>query len=98
MPGGSATIAARRAERAQVEDELETLDRGARAFIVAPAAIVVALILGAGTVGGVIFFVVAGIMLTTAAIGFCPAYTLVGISTESRGLHRVGHGIRHGHV
>jgi hypothetical protein len=35
------------------------LDRGLRAFVVAPAAIVVALILGAGTVGGIILFVVA---------------------------------------
>jgi hypothetical protein len=75
-----------------------TLDRSLRAFVVAPVAIVVALILGAGTLGGVILFVVAGIMLATAVTAFCPTYTVLGISTEPRGLHRVGHGIRHGHA
>jgi hypothetical protein len=74
------------------------LDRSLRAFLVAPAATVVALILGAGTVIGVVLFVVAAIMLATAATGFCPTYTLIGISTEPRGLHRVRHGIRHGHA
>ena len=61
-----------------------TWDRGLRAFVVAPAAIVVAFILGAGSVGGVILFVVAGIMLATAAHGYCPTYTVVGISTDPR--------------
>jgi hypothetical protein len=36
------------------------LDRGLRTFVVAPVAIVVAFILGAGTVGGIILFVVPG--------------------------------------
>jgi Protein of unknown function (DUF2892) len=75
-----------------------TLDRGLRIFLVAPAAIVVAVVSGAGTFGGVILFVVAGIMLATAAIGFCPTYTLVGISTHPRGLHRVGHHLHGGHA
>jgi hypothetical protein len=74
------------------------LDRGLRAFLVAPAAIVVALLLGVWTVVGVILFVFAGIMLATAATGFCPTYTLFGISTHPRGVHRVGHGIRPGHA
>jgi hypothetical protein len=73
------------------------LDRGARAFVVAPAAIAVAFILGAGTVAGIVLFVVAGILLATAATAYCPNYSLLGISTEPR-LHRVGHGIRHGHA
>jgi Inner membrane protein YgaP-like, transmembrane domain len=75
-----------------------TLDRSLRAFIVAPVAIVVALTLGASTLGGVILFVVAGIMLATAVTAFCPTYTVFGISTSPHGLHRVGHGIRHGHA
>jgi hypothetical protein len=73
------------------------LDRSLRAFVVAPAAIVVALIVGAGTVGGIILFVVAGIMLASAGTGFCPTYTAVGISTDPR-LHRVGHRLRGGHA
>ena len=72
-----------------------TLDRGIRAFVVAPVAIVLALILGAGTVGGIVLFVVAGIMLASSATAFCPTYILIGISTYPRGLHRAGHGVRH---
>jgi hypothetical protein len=73
------------------------LDRALRAFVVAPLAIVLALIVGAGTVAGVILFIVAGIMLATAATGFCPNYVWLGISTDPH-LHRVGRSIRHGHA
>ncbi|HEU4980014.1 MAG TPA: DUF2892 domain-containing protein [Solirubrobacterales bacterium] len=74
-----------------------TLDRGVRVFLVAPAAIIAAFILGAGTVLGIVLFVVAGIMLATSATGYCPTYTLIGISTDP-GLHRVDHGLFHGHT
>lgn len=74
------------------------LDRGLRTFVVAPAAIVVAFVVGAGTVGGVILFVVAGIMLASSAVGFCPTYTVVGISTHPSGVHLVGHHLRGGHA
>jgi hypothetical protein len=73
------------------------LDRGLRAFLVAPVAIVIAFLVGAGTVAGIVLFVVAGVMLATSATGFCPTYTVLGISTHPRGVHRVGHGIRAGH-
>lgn len=74
------------------------LDRGLRVFLVAPAAIVAALLVGAGTLGGVILFVVAGIMLATSATGFCPTYTLLGISTHPRGVHRARRHLRGGHA
>ncbi|HET9737801.1 MAG TPA: DUF2892 domain-containing protein [Solirubrobacteraceae bacterium] len=74
------------------------LDRSLRTFVIAPAAIVVAIILGAGTLGGIILFVVAGIMLASAATAFCPTYVAVGISTYPRGVHRVGHHLRGGHA
>ena len=75
-----------------------TADRGLRAFVVAPVAVVVALLIGAGTLAGVILFAVAGIMLATAVTAFCPTYTVVGISTRPRRLHRVGRGVRAGHA
>lgn len=74
------------------------LDRGLRAFVVLPVAIVLAFVIGAGTVGGIILFVVAGIMLASSASGFCPTYTLIGISTYPGGLHHVGHHLRGGHA
>ena len=73
-------------------------DRGLRAFLVAPIAILAAFLVGAGTLGGVILFVVAGIMLVTGATGYCPTYTLVGITTYPRGVHRVGHRLHGGHA
>ena len=73
-----------------------TLDRTLRTFVVAPAAIVVALIIGAGSVGGIILFAVAGIMLASSATAFCPTYTVIGISTHPRGVRRVGHHLRAG--
>jgi Protein of unknown function (DUF2892) len=75
-----------------------TVDRSLRALVVAPAAIVVALLVGAGTIAGVILFVVAGIMLVTATTAICPTYTLIGISTRPGRLHRTGHGLLHGHA
>jgi hypothetical protein len=74
-----------------------TIDRSLRAFVVTPAAIVAAFIIGAGTVGGVILFVIAGIMLVTSGTGYCPNYTILGISTDPR-LHRVGRHLRGRHA
>lgn len=75
-----------------------TIDRSVRAFVVAPVAIVLALVVGAGTLGGVILFVVAAIMLVTAVTAFCPTYIALGITTRPHGLHRVGHRLRGGHA
>ena len=75
-----------------------TADRSLRLFVVLPAAVATAVVVGAGTVGGVTLFVVAGIMLATSVTGFCPAYIPLGISTYPRGVHRVGHRLRGGHA
>lgn len=75
-----------------------TFDRGLRAFVVAPAAILVAFLVGAGTILGIVLLVVAGIMLTTALTAVCPTYTIIGISTRPRRLHHVGRGMRAGHA
>jgi Protein of unknown function (DUF2892) len=64
------------------------VDREIRLLLFTPAAIVLAFVIGAGTVGGIALFVVAGIMLATSSTGYCPNYTLIGISTDPRP-HRV---------
>jgi hypothetical protein len=56
------------------------LDRIIR-VVIAIAAIAGAAAVGFGTVGAWILLVVAGIMLVTAATGFCPLYRVFGIST-----------------
>lgn len=50
------------------------LDRGLR-----PVAAVIAFVVGAGSVAGVILIVVAAILAVTAAVGFCPLYRVFGI-------------------
>ena len=75
------------------------IDRALRVFVVVPAAVVVAFIVGAGTVAGIVLFVFAGLMLTTAVTAFCPTYTLLGIATGPHGVHRVDrHHLRGGHA
>ena len=62
-----------------------SLDRALRAFVVAPAAIVAALALGATSIGAIVLFAVAGIALVTGASGRCPSYVPFGIDTHGRG-------------
>jgi hypothetical protein len=63
---------------------MSNLDRGLRTFVVAPAAVIAAVLIGAGSVGGVLLFVLAAVMLATSAVGFCPLYTLLHINTSGR--------------
>ena len=65
---------------------MSTLDRALRSFLVAPAAIVVAFVVGAGSVGGIVLFALAVVMLGTSAVGFCPLYRLLHIDTRGRTL------------
>ena len=57
-----------------------TIDRGIRALI-AVAAIIGAFAVGFGSALGIILAVVAVVMAVTAAVGFCPLYRVLGIST-----------------
>lgn len=53
-------------------------------LVIAVAAVIGALAVGASSVLGIILFVVAAIMLVTAAVGFCPLYRLFGLSTKKK--------------
>ncbi len=57
-----------------------TLDRGIR-LAIAAAATGGAFSVGASTVLGLILLALAAIMLSTAAVGFCPLYRMLGITT-----------------
>jgi len=67
----------------KININMGSIDRIVRAFAVAPAAVVVALIIGAGSVAGIILLVIAGVMLATSAVGFCPLYRALKIDTRS---------------
>jgi hypothetical protein len=66
-----------------------SFDRGVRAFLLAPVAIVAALAIGASSIGGIALFVLAGVFLATGATGRCPLYVPFGIDTHVR--TRVAH-------
>jgi Inner membrane protein YgaP-like, transmembrane domain len=57
------------------------IDRIVR-VVIAIVAVALAAALGFGTVGSWILLAVAAIMLVTAAVGFCPLYRLLGVSTK----------------
>jgi hypothetical protein len=67
-----------------VSTNMSNLDRGLRSFLIAPLAIVLAIIVGAGSIVGILLFVLAAIMLATSAVGFCPLYRLLHIDTRGR--------------
>ena len=48
-----------------------------------------AVLAGAGSVLGIILFVVVGIMLATSAVGFCPLYRALGLNTCGTPRHHV---------
>jgi Inner membrane protein YgaP-like, transmembrane domain len=59
------------------------LDRRLRG-IAAPVALVAALLLGAGSIAGIVLLLVAAIAALTAATGFCPLYALLQLDTRGR--------------
>jgi hypothetical protein len=77
-------MARNRRRRLTMRKNMGTIDRLARAFLIAPAATISALALAAGSIAGVVLLVVAATMLATATVGFCPLYALLGIDTRGR--------------
>ena len=65
-----------------MKHNMGTVDRLVRTFVAAPLLLVLGFAFGTGSVLGVVAFVLAGIMLATAAVGYCPAYIPFGISTR----------------
>lgn len=50
-------------------------------LVLAVVAAVVAFSVGASSALGIVLLVVAAVLLVTAAVGFCPLYRLIGMST-----------------
>ena len=68
----------------RMKKNMGDLDRAVRAVLVAPAAIVAAILLGPASAVSTVLWVLAGLMLITAATGFCVLYVPLGIDTHSR--------------
>jgi hypothetical protein len=56
------------------------LDRVAR-IGVALAAVAIGLAIGAGSAGGIVLLVLAGVLAATSAVRFCPLYSLLHVDT-----------------
>jgi Protein of unknown function (DUF2892). len=56
-------------------------DRKLRAFVVAPVLVVVGVLVGPAGWLAIVLYALAGVMLATAAAGFCPLYALFGLRT-----------------
>jgi hypothetical protein len=63
-----------------MEKNESTVDRIIRA-VLGIAALVGAVATGIGTAGGIVLLVLGGILVVTAAVGFCPLYRVLGLST-----------------
>jgi hypothetical protein len=63
-----------------MEKNMNGIDRIIR-IVIAIAAVAGAALVGFGSIGAWILLVVGGIMLVTAAVGFCPLYRVFGVST-----------------
>ena len=61
---------------------MNILDRRVRAFLVAPAAVVIGILIGPGSVGAIVLYAVAAITLATSAVDYCPLYSVFGHSSH----------------
>ncbi len=53
---------------------LQNRERVIRLFVIAPAALIAALLVGLGSTLAVVLLVVAALMVATGAVSFCPLY------------------------
>jgi hypothetical protein len=56
-------------------------DRKLRAFVVAPVLVLAGLLVGPAGWLAIVLYVLAGVMLATSAVSFCPLYALLGLRT-----------------
>jgi hypothetical protein len=62
---------------------MNNLDRGLRSSVVAPVAIILAIVLDSGSIA-ILLFASAAVMLAASAVGFCPLHTLPHLNTRGR--------------
>ena len=56
-------------------------DRKLRVFVVAPVLFVAGLLVGPAGWLAIVLYALAGVMLATSAVSFCPLYALLGLRT-----------------
>lgn len=61
---------------------MSSLDRRLRGFAATPLLLIAALLVGVGSVAGIILLALAAVMAVTSVVGFCPLYALIHINTR----------------
>jgi len=62
---------------------MSSIDRVLRGALVAPVAVVVAILVGVDSATGLVLVAAAAVMVATAVSGFCPLYRLIRIDTRT---------------
>ena len=62
---------------------MSTLDRKLRGLAATPVLLLLALLVGVGTVTGLVLIALAAVMAGTSTVGFCPLYAAIHINTRS---------------
>jgi hypothetical protein len=63
---------------------MDILDRRVRTLLLAPAAVLAGILIGPGSVGAIVLYAVAAVLLATSAVGYCPLYSVLRLRTPSR--------------
>ena len=67
-----------------MSQNMSILDRRLRSILVAPVAVVIGVLIGPGSVGAIILYAFAAIMLATSAAGYCPLYSVFHLDSRAR--------------
>lgn len=65
-----------------MEINIGSADRKLRAFVVAPVLVVAGILAGPAGWLAIVLYALAGVMLATSAVSFCPLYALFGLRTR----------------
>ena len=59
-----------------MSENMTILDRRLRAFVAAPVALAVGILVGPASLGSIALYAIAAVMLATSAVGYCPGYSV----------------------
>lgn len=67
-----------------MKHNMGSIDRWIRGVVIAPLLVVLGIVVGASSALGIVLFVVAAVMVATAAVGYCPLYAPLHLDTCHR--------------
>jgi len=67
-----------------MKKNMGTTDRWLRALVAAPVLVVLALVVGASSVLGIVALLLAAVMVATAVVGVCPLYVPMHFDTQRK--------------